>query len=60
MQNKKNKVLVIMIGGLSVNQISNVERFVEKTENYEVFFLTDHITTPKIFINDLRSIFKQK
>ena len=45
-----------MIGGLSVNEISNVQRVVEKLDTHDVYFLTDHVTTPKIFMDDLKEL----
>ena len=43
-----------MIGGLSVNEISNVERIAEKLDTHDVYFLTDHVSTPKLFLEDLK------
>jgi len=51
MQKKsKKKLLIVMVGGLSVNEISNIERIVDKLDTHDVYFLTDHVSTPKIFM----------
>ncbi len=49
-----------MIGGLSVNEVSNIERIVEKLDTHEVYFLADHVTTPKTFMEDLKMLVNQK
>jgi hypothetical protein len=57
MQKKsKKKLLIVMIGGLSVNEISNIERIVDKLDTHDAYFLTDHISTPKIFMQDLKNL----
>lgn len=56
----RKKLLIVMIGGLSVNEMSNIERIVEKLDTHEVYFLTDHMTSPQTFMEDLKSLVNQK